>query len=223
MATVGLIPATTISSGVISDPPPIPVSPIRIPTPSPKRMTTPSTASGHVQAAFGLVAVDPAALAALARRGARHAADRVVAVVVQRVVGQRSLRDAPPDVLVGPLGERVVLHEAAALVALDVLRVRPRLGLVVAPDPADPRLGALERAVERGDLRPAVGAAVRRAPWAERIVDLDLDAEVLLEAPPRLQRLGEEHAGVDRRHARRVADAGEHVDEDRRRLLERAQ
>src|SRR3954453_15413201 len=186
MATVGLIPATTISSGVISDPPPIPVSPIRIPTPSPKRMAAPSTASDHVQPALGLVAAGPAALAPLPGRGARHAADRVVALVVQRVIGQRTLGDPPPDVLVGPLGEGVVLHEAAALVALDVLRVRPRLGVVVAPDPADPRLGVLERAVERGDLRAAVPAAVRRAPRAERVVDLHLDAEVLLEALPRL-------------------------------------
>src|SRR3954453_15523870 len=100
MATVGLMPATTISSGVISDPPPIPVSPIRIPTPSPKRMTTPSTAAGQVRAAFGLVRVGPAPFAALGPRGARHAPDRVVAPVVQRVVGQRPFGDAPPDVLV---------------------------------------------------------------------------------------------------------------------------
>src|SRR4051794_16755626 len=141
MATLGLMPATMISSGVISEPPPIPVSPIRIPTPSPKRMTTPSTPSGHVEGALGLVAVRPAALAAPAGQRARHAADRVVALVVQRVVGQRALGDPPPDVLVGPLGQRVVLDQPAALVALDGLGVRPRLGGVVAPDPADPRLG----------------------------------------------------------------------------------
>src|SRR4051812_20284188 len=160
MATVGLIPATTISSGVISDPPPIPVRPIRIPTPSPKRMTTPSTPSGHVEAALGLVAVRPASLAAAAGQRARHAADRVVALVVQRVVRQRPLGDPPPDVFVGPLGERVVLHEPAALVALGLLRVGARLGLVVAPDAADPRLGAVKGAVERIDLRAAVRAAV---------------------------------------------------------------
>src|SRR3954470_19045721 len=148
MATLGLMPARMISSGVISEPPPIPVSPIRIPTPSPKRMTRPSTPSGHVEAALGLVAVGPAALAAAAGQRARHAADRVVALVVQRVVGQRALGDPPPDVLVGPLGERVVLDQPAALVALDLLRVGARLGLVVAPDAADPRLGAVKGAVE---------------------------------------------------------------------------
>src|SRR4051795_11616239 len=111
MATVGLMPATMISSGVISEPPPIPVSPIRIPTPSPKRMTTPSTPSGHVEAALGLVAVRPAALAAPAGQRARPAADRAVALVGQAGGGQRPPLAPPPRLLVGPVGNGVVLHE----------------------------------------------------------------------------------------------------------------
>src|SRR5688500_18268552 len=37
IAVVGLTPKTRTSSGVISDPPPIPVSPTRKPTPKPKK------------------------------------------------------------------------------------------------------------------------------------------------------------------------------------------
>src|SRR3954447_23642258 len=115
MATLGLMPATMISSGVISEPPPIPVSPMRIPTPSPKTMTSGSM-SGDVQPALGLVGTGPAAVAATAGLRARRAADRLVAAVVQLVVGQVALVDAAPQVLLGPLDERLVLPDPAALV-----------------------------------------------------------------------------------------------------------
>src|SRR3954469_12510512 len=113
------MPATMMSSGVISEPPPIPVSPMRIPTPSPKTMTSGSM-SGDVQPALGLVGTGPAAVAATSGQRARPAAplpglrarapaDRLVAAVVQLVVGQVALVDAAPQVLLGPLDERVVL------------------------------------------------------------------------------------------------------------------
>ena len=38
-ATTGLMPNTRMSSGVISEPPPMPVIPTRMPTPRPKRMS----------------------------------------------------------------------------------------------------------------------------------------------------------------------------------------
>ena len=40
IATTGWTPAKMISSGVISEPPPMPVMPIRTPTPRPKTMTS---------------------------------------------------------------------------------------------------------------------------------------------------------------------------------------
>jgi hypothetical protein len=43
MAVTGVTPNTRISIGVISDPPPIPVIPTRIPTPRPKAMRAKST------------------------------------------------------------------------------------------------------------------------------------------------------------------------------------
>src|SRR5665213_1506546 len=63
----------------------------------------------YVQTALGLFRSRPAALAAGARLGARRAADRLVALVVQRVVREVALVDAPPQVLVGPVCQRVVL------------------------------------------------------------------------------------------------------------------
>src|SRR3954454_17123784 len=111
MATVGWMPANRISSGVMSEPPPIPVIPMRIPTPRPKTMTRGSTprSSDHVKSALGLVGARPAARAAVARLRARGAADRRIALVVQRVVRQAAVEDARPDVLLGPERERVVL------------------------------------------------------------------------------------------------------------------
>src|SRR4051794_32442194 len=178
MATVGLMPATMISSGVISEPPPIPVRPMRIPTPSPKTMMSGSM-SGDVQPALGLVGARPAALAAAAGVRARRAADRLVAAVVQRVVGQVALADATEEIALGPVDERVVLPDPAALVELDVLGVGPRRPLLAA-DAGDPRVGAVERALERGDLGPAA-AVVRARPRPRRVLDGDLDAEALLE------------------------------------------
>src|SRR3954468_24286515 len=224
MATVGLMPATMISSGVISDPPPMPVRPMRTPTPSPKTIMSGSI-SGDVRPASVLVVPAPAPAAAVAGERARRAADRLVAAVVQLVVGQVALVDAAEEILLGPVHERVVLPDPAALVELHRLGVRARRALLAA-DPRDPRVRAVERALERGDLGRAA-AVVRPGPRAGRVLDLDLDAEALLEGAPGLQRLGEEHAGVDGDDARNLSpptrQPDELVDEDRLLLLERAQ
>ena len=66
-----------------------------------------------MKAALGLVRARPAALAPGARLGAGRAADRLIALIVQRVVRQVALVDPPPQILVGPVGERVVLPQAA--------------------------------------------------------------------------------------------------------------
>src|SRR5690348_13759439 len=111
------MPAKMMSSGVISDPPPIPVIPMRTPTPSPKTMTNGSTARLPlaVQAALGLVLPGPAPVAARARERARRAPDRVIAAVVQWVVGQVVLGDEAPHVAVAPVRQRVDLPQAVGL------------------------------------------------------------------------------------------------------------
>ena len=107
--------------------------------------------------------------------GARRAADRLVALVVQRVVGQVALVDPPPQVLVGPV-------RRAGCTSTGRAARRVRSARVVARASAPARGGCpviqpsapLERALERGDLGdraavlgPAprlVGAATRRRP-----------------------------------------------------------
>src|SRR4051794_37058893 len=67
---------------------------------------------GSVQAALDLVGAGPPALAGVARTGARLAADRGVALIVERVVGQIVLEDVVPHVALGPIGQRSGLPEA---------------------------------------------------------------------------------------------------------------
>src|SRR5918997_640328 len=98
-----------MSSGVISDPPPMPVRPTSRPTPRPKRTTRGSIARRRlcrVQTALELAGPRPASLAAVARLRARDAADRRVALVVQLVVREVVRVDVPPDVLLRPRGQR---------------------------------------------------------------------------------------------------------------------
>src|SRR5438105_11317597 len=77
-------------------------------------------------------------LAGLDRPGARCAADRRVALVVQLVVRDVELADVVPDLVLRPLGERVKLDDRAVVVVdLDLADVRPGRPLV-APEPGDP-------------------------------------------------------------------------------------
>ena len=81
-------------------------------------------------------------VSALARAsGAGHAADRRVALVVQRVVGDLMVPDVVPDSLVVPVGERVQLPEAEALVPAEL---RAALGAGRRVDPADARDPAVD-------------------------------------------------------------------------------
>src|ERR1700739_1331492 len=104
-----------------------------------------------MQAALGLVGARPATLTAASRLRAGSAADRLVALVVEGVVGQVALVNAPPQVLVGPVGQRVVLPQATLLVAFDQLAVGSGRSLLAA-DAGDPRGGAVEGVLERRDL-----------------------------------------------------------------------
>ena len=76
------------------------------------------------------------------------------------------------------------------------LRSSPSRRRLLAPDAGDPGVRAGQRALERRHL--GVAAAVGRAPGPASLLDLHVDAEALLEGPPGRQRLGEQHAGVDR-------------------------
>src|SRR5579884_3070982 len=176
----------------------------------------------HVQTALGLLLPGPAPLATVAGTRAGGAPDRGVAAVVQWVVGQVVRVDVAPEILLGPVGQRVDLPDLPRAVTVELWRGGPR-GRLLAANPRDPGLDAVERALERLHLRVAAAALERpRLVGAARVEDLDGHPEALLEALPGLERLGEEDAGVDREHARVRAGLGEHVHEHRLLLLEGA-
>src|SRR2546422_4215999 len=86
------------------------------------------------------------------RARARSAADRGVAVVVERVVGDVAFAHVVPDLLLGPLRERVQLHDRAVVVVeLDLADVRPRRPLI-ASKAGDPRVERRQMTRERLDL-----------------------------------------------------------------------
>src|SRR3954470_20660651 len=102
------MPNTMISSGVISEPPPMPVAPTRKPTPRPNRTIAGSMPDEvrrlgggllHVQSALRFIGAGPAAVAPGPDLRAVRAADRVVSLVVERVVRQVVLGDVAPHVL----------------------------------------------------------------------------------------------------------------------------
>src|SRR6478736_685478 len=126
-----------------------------------------------VDPALGLRGADPAPGAGVAARahrlGAVGAADRRVAAVVQRVVGDPMLPDVVPDVALGPIGERVQLPEAEPLVPGELRRRRAVRG-VPAADAGDPRLDRAERPAHR--LHLAQAAAGVRLPLPELVAVL---------------------------------------------------
>src|SRR4051795_2099761 len=103
------MPKMRISNGVISEPPPMPVAPTSMPTPKPKRTIAGSIRSRQGQSALDAIRTRPAAFATGAGSGAVRAADRVVALVVQRVVRDVVLGDIAPDVPLAPVRERRAL------------------------------------------------------------------------------------------------------------------
>src|ERR687886_2392971 len=115
-----------------------------------------------MDAALELVRAGPApgplVLAGRDRAGARHAADRRVAAIVERVVRDLVDVDVGLDALGVPVDERLDLPDAVPLRPLHLLRVRPRRALL-APDAGDPGAVRGERAFERLDL-PDVATAV---------------------------------------------------------------
>src|ERR1051325_7610206 len=116
-----------------------------------------------MDAAFQLVGAGPAAGALLLvrrdRPGARDAADRPEADIVERVVRDLVDADVGPDALLVPIGEREELPDVVALRPLQ-LRGRRAARRLVAADPGDPRVVGLERVQQRLHLAD-MAAAVR--------------------------------------------------------------
>ena len=159
-------------------------------------------------------------------------ADRRVAAVVQRVVGQPALADVGPAVLVAPVGERVRLPQLVRLVPAELRRVRAGRRLVAA-DAGDPAVEAAERPDERldlGDRQVEVGLAlpellpVGRGELlgARPLEHLDLRVVSPLDLAPELIRLREQVVGVDREDARLRFDREQHVEQHGLFLLEGA-
>src|SRR5207248_8836123 len=103
---------------------------------------------------------------ALGGSGAGDAPDRRVSVVMQRVVRDSMPPDVAPDVAARPVGERLDLDDAAALVQLDFAWVLASCRLF-APNSRYPRIRTIERQTQRGDLADA--AAGVRIPLPEPI------------------------------------------------------
>src|SRR5262249_54018059 len=123
------------------------------------------------------------------RPGARRAADRRIAAVVERVVRNLALAHVVPDLVLGPLGEGVQLHDRPVVVVdLDLADVRAARPLVAA---------------EAGDPRVEPGEMTR-----ERTHLADLAAE-----QPEINLLAEEIRPVLADHARDLVRVGrEHVE-----------
>src|SRR6476620_6720763 len=116
-----------------------------------------------MDAAFELVRPGPPSgtlvLAGKNRARAGDAADRRIARVVQRVVGNFVDVDVRLDALRVPVHDGLDLPDPVALGPLDALRVGPCQSLLAA-DAGDPRVVRRERTLERLDLAD-VTAAVR--------------------------------------------------------------
>src|SRR5512133_383020 len=144
-----------------------------------------------VDAALELVRAGPATGALVVAGGdrarARDAADRRVALVVQRVVRNLVHVDVGLHALRIPVDDRLHLPDAVALRPLDPLRVRARQRLLTT-DARDPRVVRRERALERLDLANVTAAVRLRLPQPVRGVDrakrVELQAVALDEPVP---------------------------------------
>src|SRR5436190_7834148 len=104
----------------------------------------------HVKTAFFRLrvlpppAAGPLVLARLDRACAWPAADAWISAIVQRVIRYVVLPDVPPHIVVGPVGERIHLHQLVAFVPLDLVQRRACDRLLPA-QPRDPGVEAGER------------------------------------------------------------------------------
>src|SRR6266542_3066071 len=189
-----------------------------------------------MDAALELVGAGPAARALLLvgsrRPRAGNAADRAVADVVRRVVGNLVDGDVGPDAFLVPVCERVHLPDAVALGPLHLRRLRTarRLAAADAGDPGAVRREGVEQRLDLADVAAAVRIALpevrslllvllgdREHMWRDQVEPVALDERVA-----RLVRLAEEELRVELDHRNVERELADHVHEHRRLLLPRA-
>ena len=189
-----------------------------------------------VDPALELVRAGPAARPLLLvrrdRPGAGNAADRAVARLVERVVGNLVHLDVGPDALLVPVGERVHLPDAVPLRPLELRRLGAARRLVAA-DARDPGVVRLERREQRLDLADVTAPVGVALPEVRPLLAMLLgDREhrrreqvepVALDEPvASLVRLAEEELRVELDDRQVEPELGDHVHERRRLLLPRA-
>src|SRR5580765_3478634 len=166
----------------------------------------------------------------LRRPRARRAADRGVALVVERVVRKVVLAHVLPDVFLRPFRERVQLHDrAVVMVDLDLADVAARRPLV-APQAGDPRVESREVSLQRQHLshlaaeQPILDALVEevRPVLSDHCVHGLRGRREEIELQPRvavthlldqLEGLTRQTPRVDAEHADRGIDRVRHVQE----------
>ena len=220
------MPKTRISSGVISEPPPIPVVPTSTPTPRPKSTIAGSITRGRAGAARTRCGRCPAQRPSRPAPGDRavRAADRAEAPVVQRVVGDVVRGDVAPHVALGPVGQRRGLPLACAA-SQPSFGVPPARGVWSRRSPviqASTVSSASSSGLTLRMPQQASGSRAHSPSTHVAAVDVDRDPVALLDAAPRGVGLLEQHAGVEHEEARGGLDPHEHVEDHRRLLLERA-
>src|SRR6266853_2072378 len=168
--------------------------------------------------------------------GAGGAADRGVAEVVERVVGEVVLVDVRPDLVSGPISQRGDLGEAFMRgIGRNDRRFLARWRLVPA-QAGDPRVVSRQRAGQRPRLAHVAAQAPHvcglveevRAMGRDHLVqivgvgrdDLDVDPVAVADAVDHVVGLLREAAGVQGEHGHVGPDARGHVDKDGRLGLE---
>ena len=126
-------------------------------------------------------------LAGRDRAGARSAADRRVALRVQRMHGDVVVSEVVPDLVFGPLGERVELEETAVVVVdLDLADVRTARPLVAAQS-GDPGVEPRERSRQRLHLADVAAEKALLDRVAEQVRAVTVDEALDLQCVGRQQ------------------------------------
>jgi len=118
-----------------------------------------------MQSAFGFFQTCPASRAQILSRldcsGAMRASDAWVTAIMEWVIGNVVLVDVVPDLLMGPVSDRVELHQAKLLIPFDLRRGRPHRGLLATDggDPGPQRAELLAQGLDFAQRAALVGVA----------------------------------------------------------------